>query len=984
MKRAFIIVLASMFCISASVLRADPGKDISEASLRNYDFTFGTDYWSVYQHNYKPENTLEWKDPAVMSEKTAEGKRNFLRIDKWSTVRTVMMNIKPGEVYTVTAVARCAVKGGKTKIPCFLIDGVWHIKAVAAELDDQWKKITFQQTFPFTKQNRGYFRIDTRDLPVDLASVCVVKGDVKEAVPPKTDVRFGFIGPRIFSTEENGNELKLKTIVSEQAKLPVEISLVCRDLWNQTVFSKKIKIEKAGESITPIALDNMIKGTFICEVSSGKQKELFRYAVLTPTAGKKMAFNAACGHFQLFNYPNRETFDRFISFRYNRFFLGQKIEAGEFMQSKEFREVFKRSGYLNIVNLLPNSDPKLKDMLMNRADIPEQAKKDFEAYLRRVIPCLNTEGVYGIEVFNEPYLWYFGPKRLNAVSPEKLVELMKIAYPIIRELAPNAKIIQQAWPFESFVKAGGWRYIDIHALHPYCVRPDIPETYNEFIQKREVLSKHAGHDVPVISTEQYVGVRHTPVYNHDVEYFRYSSWDTEWECAKVTAECIAHHAAAGIPSVFFAPDYLIDGFGPEAAVYHNFGIFNTAVHLYGNAGRGRLFGGVPESIRCFYFPDANPQPFAVLYSLALETEGRVLFQDPVRILNVMGNEVKQEKDGLPLGMPLYVFFPNGDGEKILERAHWLNLGNPMKIAILSEKTIDVQLTNLSLKPEPVTLEMKKYPESWQWKQKSYNETLAPKEKKTFRFQLEKGVFEAMKKYNLGLRMQLEDSFVMKPIDFSALFVPYRKDLDLKDAVWHKIGNVSVNHDKNPDLDHKGGDDLSAKFAAVWNETGLKLAVRVQDDKIVMSDLSLNSYKNDSVQVYFDMNRDATPENDLRKKNWNDDVDWLFYSDGKNAAYAYLIRNETGRHIGEANETTGIDPDVKVEFRKLSEKEVEYEIFFPAKALPQIRFVPGTRSGFSILVNDNDGKGRKAGLTLSPAGTEPIFHAASYLDMILKK
>ena len=50
----------------------------------------------------------------------------------------------------------------------------------------------------------------------------------------------------------------------------------------------------------------------------------------------------------------------------------------------------------------------------------------------------------------------------------------------------------------------------------------------------------------------------------------------------------------------------------------------------------------------------------------------------------------------------------------------------------------------------------------------------------------------------------------------------------------------------------------------------------------------------------------------------------------------------------------------------------------------IRFDPGARFGFSLLVNDNDGKGRKAGLTLAPAGTEPIFHAASYLDMILKK
>ena len=80
--RVFQTVLLSLF---ASVLTAaSAGKDISDAILRNYDFTFGTDSWSAYKYNYKPENILNWKEPEVMTEK--DGKC-FLRINPFTAER---------------------------------------------------------------------------------------------------------------------------------------------------------------------------------------------------------------------------------------------------------------------------------------------------------------------------------------------------------------------------------------------------------------------------------------------------------------------------------------------------------------------------------------------------------------------------------------------------------------------------------------------------------------------------------------------------------------------------------------------------------------------------------------------------------------------------------------------------------------------------------------------------------------------------------
>eukprot|EP00828_Plagiopyla_frontata_P009456 TRINITY_DN14873_c0_g1_i3.p1 TRINITY_DN14873_c0_g1~~TRINITY_DN14873_c0_g1_i3.p1 ORF type:complete len:274 (+),score=-7.68 TRINITY_DN14873_c0_g1_i3:93-914(+) len=182
----------------------------------------------------------------------------------------------------------------------------------------------------------------------------------------------------------------------------------------------------------------------------------------------------------------------------------------------------------------------------------------------------------------------------------------------------------------------------------------------------------------------------------------------------------------------------------------------------------------------------------------------------------------------------------------------------------------------------------------------------------------------------------------------------------------------------------GTEDLSAKFYSVWNETGMRFRVDIRDNQFSFPVNAVSAWQYDSLQFFFDMNRDATEEADAKKKNMSDDVDYnIAWVEGK-TPQAYLARADGDRFIGEANAVTGLDSAVGISCKKLSEFIIRYEVFFPREALYAINFQPGSTLGFSMLTNDNDGKGRKTGLTLAPKGKEPFMKPHLYKDMILVK
>ena len=150
-----------------------------------------------------------------------------------------------------------------------------------------------------------------------------------------------------------------------------------------------------------------------------------------------------------------------------------------------------------------------------------------------------------------------------------------------------------------------------------------------------------------------------------------------------------------------------------------------------------------------------------------------------------------------------------------------------------------------------------------------------------------------------------------------------------------------------------------------------VAVKVKDDIVCNPDSPANAWNYDSLQIYFDQLNNAT-ESDTGFDG--DDIVYAISMVG-GIPQAWIEKGCEGRYIGEANQATGLDREVELQITR-KDGETIYEIKFPRQCLPMVKFTEGETVGFAIRVNDNDGKGRKTGLTMTPKGTEP--HRKPYL------
>ncbi|MBL8995655.1 MAG: hypothetical protein JNM63_20070, partial [Spirochaetia bacterium] len=167
----------------------------------------------------------------------------------------------------------------------------------------------------------------------------------------------------------------------------------------------------------------------------------------------------------------------------------------------------------------------------------------------------------------------------------------------------------------------------------------------------------------------------------------------------------------------------------------------------------------------------------------------------------------------------------------------------------------------------------------------------------------------------------------------------------------------------------GSKDLSAKVAFRWSEEGLYFAAEVKDDRVFQDPKAGNAalYVSDGIQIYFDLGNN--PRDGARAYD-SDDVNYSIGLSTTGRPMAYLEKGTETRFVGENNAATGVDGDVKVAWLKTADGYI-VETFFPAFTLPILSFKAGSRLGVSLIINDNDGSGRKQGLTMGPKGTEPF-------------
>ena len=153
--------------------------------------------------------------------------------------------------------------------------------------------------------------------------------------------------------------------------------------------------------------------------------------------------------------------------------------------------------------------------------------QDYADFMRFVVDRYSKRGVHAYEVWNEPNLERFWPSGVNA---GEYVELLKAAYPAIKQADPNATVVlgglsKSDYPFlEKLYAAGAKPYFDVAAVHPYTGRADPNACWNQGGTSRKAWDAFC-------SLEE---VRRTMVNNGDsgkkiwLTEFGWSTYQGEW------------------------------------------------------------------------------------------------------------------------------------------------------------------------------------------------------------------------------------------------------------------------------------------------------------------------------------------------------------------------------------------------------------------------------------------------------------------------
>ena len=170
----------------------------------------------------------------------------------------------------------------------------------------------------------------------------------------------------------------------------------------------------------------------------------------------------------------------------------------------------------------------------------------------------------------------------------------------------------------------------------------------------------------------------------------------------------------------------------------------------------------------------------------------------------------------------------------------------------------------------------------------------------------------------------------------------------------------------------GPKDLSAEVMVARDANHMFIAVRVHDDVFFQEKSNAMVYEGDSVQIAIDVLKDDDPF--FREKNL------------VNYEYAFALTPKgalTWRHIAPQLESRGRDDNVTMKIKRSDEKkETVYEVAIPLLDM-QAFYKSQQVVGFSVIINDNDGKGRKGWLQWTP-GMGEAKDAVYYGEVIFEE
>jgi len=942
------------------------------------------------------------------------------------TIRAYCFPVTTGKTYTISADMRATGSApGKCSVLAF--DSEWNC-ALWAQANgipvDRWKR--FHWTVPWKHKNiqsRGYVRFGSSGDGALLDHIQVVEGTQVAYEPPAVMLGLVFDRWPYFVRGRDEPKAKLKIVPGVKAQGRTDVEVVALDAWQRPAWKKTLTAPLSETTVVPIDLPAEKLGLFHVRLTAkvgGKVSGIGinRYAILDPPMLEKTGLGKP-GLFGIcqesFNFPvwlceDHARIHGDLGVRLNRFFASIPLDLPDPIPAEFVRDLLAKSKafvdaditLLPCLELIPaSSRPAASTLEMPTAKQLADFARHAGAYVKALSPRIRHW-----EVFNEANLWRVpsGPDAgKRTMPPEKYLAFQKVAYQAIKAVDPQLQVYggglnNLPWEWiDRWMALGAGRYMDAVSFHPY----GWTNVYPQGVRLRETMAKHH-FTGPLVNSERYYGcnIFHDRAGWEETRrgYFLLPQRKGELRTAGRSIRHYISHAAVGMPYCAFNPMGTLFRRGPqdELFLYDFFAAYNAATRLLVGAGPGRLLDMGP-SMTAFVFPHARGGPLVAIWTPLAEVEATLRdLGGSYTVHDIMGNRLSDDElaSGIRVANdPTYIRYRPGTSvteiTTMLGKAEIIGLGDPVGVdlALTGPKRLTATVTSCRNKPLAGRVLLRSLPDGWATATtaKTFAE-LRPGRVTRVDFDFETMEAVSLGSYGVSVVVDCGEEFVRKDVTLRPLFAPRRAtikaDGELKDwagASWLRLGAEHLSKDFNADLPRAGDADLWARVAVAWSDTNVALAVDVTDNVHHTAASAGLGYKGDCVQVYFDPKNDAT----TTQANTGDDVEYIVsLIDGK--AWAWLGKGAQGNYKGEANKAEGFhDVDVRLAVRRSGQHTV-YEMVFPrGRCLPGAVLKRAGHLGFSLLINDSDGKGRKVGLTLAPKGSEPYGHPQEYRDLVME-
>lgn len=942
-----------------------------------------------------------------------DGTCAFFLADQYTAVFSGCIPLQEGSKYTLSAYVKATDKEAGVKM--FMLDPGWksYVKEIKSISTENWTRIALSCVWEKnSKQKKIYVRFDGRNVLID--QIQLELGDLTDYQLPETEIGFVTASDNIFIQHKEPAEMTLKIVRKNQMQQKLRIDLSVRDSWGKKVWEQTVTVDPSSPvTVLPVKLTNSKLGVFELEAkASDDQGRLIsigqsRYAVIMPPVPEPPGLPLFGVCYETCYLPQwiikqEIPLMRMMGTGINRFFLKnqawQSLPPENYIDSIRQRcEVEIQGGLKDLMACFNNIPKDIIERVLNDDVIDGQTLKRYGEYLKSVVVPLQHQIKYW-EITNEPNLWRHreGPRKgEKTMPPAKYVQLLQTAYLAIKEVNPQLQVVGVCLNgndfayLEEIMKLGAGKYMDIFSFHSYRASPDLPDVYNDLCAYQKILDRYDFHG-PMINTEQYYAANKFIMHGSDEESSRdYYLPDREelQSCARTVRNYI-YHAAAGVPYCAYSPQLTLFRYGgyDRYYLYYAFAAYSAANRFLNSAGKGYpLEAG--SALKIFIFPDAAGGPLLTVNAINQEHNGRMKMNGYLAAYDMMGNQFTQEEiaQGLPISSaPVYIRFKPGCQENeiinAIRDADILGMGEAFKIdmVLITGKKLSVTVTNRLNKNVSGKVVIPELPKSWQLDRNTAGfADLNPGKSIKIDFH-GNFILDDNSSYMVPAVVSSNDVFVKKTFKLSPVLVGKLDRIKVdglldewQNAHWIALGEENLTGKPDALHSYNGIKDLSAQVAVGWNKDYFAVAVKVKDDIVCNPDSPANAWNYDSLQIYFDQLNNAT-ESDTGF-NGDDIVYAISMVGGK--PQAWIEKGCEGRYIGEANQATGLDREVELQIAR-KDGETIYEIKFPRQCLPMVKFAEGETVGFAIRINDNDGKGRKIGLTMTPKGTEP--HRKPYL------